>query len=78
MAEARGRAHGGRQNNSGRKRKYEYASLAKKDWNSKHRRIYLTLTVFEAWKDAKTVAGYGSCSDSEFAAHLLSLEFRRR
>ena len=78
MAEARGRAHGGQRSNSGRKRKYDSASLAKKDCNSKHRRIYLTLTVFKTWKDAKAVAGYWSCSDSEFAAHLLSLEFRKR
>ena len=78
MAEARGRAHGGKRNNSGWKRKHDSASLAKKNWSSKHRRIYLTLTVFETWKDAKAVAGYGSCSDSEFAAHLLSLEFHKR
>ncbi|XP_078377718.1 uncharacterized protein LOC144660863 [Oculina patagonica] len=35
-------------------------------------------TFFKSWIQAKFVAGYETASDSEFAAHLLSLEYRRR
>ena len=34
-------------------------------------------TIFDAWKEAKVNAGYGNSSDSDFAAHLLSFEYRR-
>ena len=47
-------------------------------WNRQHKQIYVTLTILKSWKDAKDEAGYGSSSDSKFAAHLLSLEYRRR
>ena len=71
-------AHGGRRDNSGRKRKYSGSIGSQKGWNSANKRIYLSLTIFEAWRNAKSEAGYTKCSDSDFAAHLLSLEYRRR
>ena len=78
MATAPGATHGGKRKNSGRKRKYERSNSAQLVWNRQHKQIYVTLTIFKSWKDAKNEAGYGSSSDSEFAAHLLSLEYRRR
>ena len=42
------------------------------------KRVYLSLNMFDAWKNAKIEARYSTCSDSDFAAHLLSLEYRRR
>ena len=36
----------------------------------------LSLNILDAWKKAKIEAGYNTCSDSDFAAHLLSLEYR--
>ena len=44
---------------------------SQKGWNSQNKRIYLSLKMFDAWRDAKFEAGYSRCSDSEFAAHLL-------
>ena len=35
-------------------------------------------TIFYSWIEAKYSDGYGSCSDSNFTAHLLSLEYRRQ
>ena len=66
--------HGGKRDNSGRKRKYQ--SL--ENFSSQNRRVYLSLSVFSAWREAKNKAGYQRCSDSDFASHLLSLEYRRR
>ena len=60
------------------RRKYERSNSAQLVWNRQHKQIYLSLTIFKSWKDAKNEAGYGSSTDSEFAAHLLSLEYRRR
>jgi hypothetical protein len=73
MAAAPGATHGGKRRNSGRKRKYERSNSAQLVWNRQHKPIYLSLTVFKSWKDAKNEAGYGSST-----AHLLSLEYRRR
>ena len=78
MASTSGSMHGGKRINSGRKRKHDSVESRIKSWSSKHKRITLTNQMFVAWKDAKIVAGYSACSDSEFAAHLLSLEYRRR
>ncbi|XP_028403340.1 uncharacterized protein LOC114526045 isoform X2 [Dendronephthya gigantea] len=77
MADSRRGLHGGKRNNCGRKRKYEGRN-AQKNWDREHRRIFVSLTIFNSWKDAKSIAGYELRSDSEFAAHLLSLEYRRR
>jgi hypothetical protein len=77
MADSRGGSHGGKRKNSGRKRKHEGRN-AQKNWDNEHKRIFLSLTIFKSWKDAKNIAGYELCSDSDFAAHLLSLEYRKR
>jgi hypothetical protein len=55
MAAARGATHGGKRRNSGRKRKYERSNSAQLVWNRQHKQIYLSLTIFKSWKDAKTV-----------------------
>ena len=79
MASSSSGTHGGKRANSGRKKKYEGFASSQKGWNSQNKRIYLSLKMFDAWRDAKIEAGYSQiCSDSEFAAHLLSLEYRRR
>ena len=78
MATARVGVRGGRRENAGRKRKYDGSVSSQKGWNSQHKRIYLSMKIFEARRDAKTDAGYSLSSDSDFAAHLLSLEYRRR
>ena len=78
MASTSGGAHGGKRESSGRKRKYSSENERKKAWNREHKKIYLSENMFVAWKDAKIEAGYKACSDNEFAAHLLSLEYRRR
>ena len=67
----------GKRWNSGRKRKYEHSKSAQL-LNRQYKQIYLSLTIFKSWKDAKNEAGYDSSTDSEFAAHLLSLEYCRR
>ena len=43
-----------------------------------HIKGYFTTNIFETWKEAKTMAGYKHSTNSEFVAHLLSLEFCRR
>ena len=75
---AHGKPHGGKRENCGRKKKFQGDQEAKKAWNSSHKRIYLTQTIFQSWVEAKHLAGYRSCSNSDFAAHLLSLEYRRK
>ena len=78
MASTSGGGHGGKRKNSGRKRQFGEVGEAKKQWSREHKRIYLENKIFQSWLQAKLIAGYESCSDSAFAAHLLSLEFRRR
>ena len=41
-------------------------------------KVFVWKTIFQSWLQAKFEAGYAACSDSEFAAHLLSLEYRRK
>ena len=96
MASTSGGSHGGKRENSGRKRKYggsesrqstkiqgekESMLVQKADKNhgivSMNKRIYLHPNIFHAWKGAKIEAGYSACSDSDFTAHLLSLEYKR-
>ena len=43
-----------------------------------HKRFYVEERIFKLWLQAKFDAGYESFSDSDFATHLLSLEYRRR
>ena len=69
MANAPGATHEGKRKNSGRKRQYERSNSAQLVWNHQHKQIYVTLTIFKSWKDTKNEAGYGSSTNSEFAAH---------
>ena len=79
MASLPGRGvRGGKRESAGRKKKYESENMRRKSWGSQNKRIYLRNNIFEAWKSSKIEAGYDKCSDSDFAAHLLSLEYRRR
>ena len=73
-----GGGHGGKRKNSGRKRIFRDSKEAKKEWERCRKRIYLENNIFKSWLQAKFNAGYEACTDSAFAAHLLSLEFRRR
>ena len=78
MASTSGGAHGGSRRNSGRKKRYASQKDYRKVWEGEHKRVYFNQNIFKSWKEAKVVAGYDKASDSDFAAHLLSLEFRRR
>lgn len=69
---------GGKRENSGRRKKFSNEKERRKAWGMEHKRIYLNIKIFETWTKAKTMAGYERSNDSEFAAHLLSLELRRR
>ena len=73
-----GGGHGGRRNNSGRKKMFNAKGDAKKNWEKGHKRISLETNIYESWFESKNTAGYSGCTDSTFAAHLLSLEYRRR
>ena len=79
MASTEG-GYGGQRRKSGRKRKaLGYRKKYLSDWNKTHKkRIYLEQRIFQAWLQANFDAGYEACSDSDFAAHLLSLEYRKR
>ena len=78
MATAGVGGRSGKRSNAGRKRKYDSSVSSQKGWNSRHKRVYLSMKMFDAWRNAKVEAGYDLSSGSEFAAHLLSLEYRRR
>ena len=78
MASEQGAIRGGLRKNSGRKQVFASKKDRRKAWGEAHKRIYLTTNIFDTWSKAKTSAGYERLSDSDFAAHLLSLEFRRR
>ena len=73
-----GSGHGGKRINSGQKRKVEYRGVYKKEWMRNHKRIYVEEKIFKLWLQEKFDAGYESFSDSDFTAHLLSLEYHRR
>ena len=77
MASTTGSGHGGRRENSGRKRKFVDGREAIKEWQRCHRRIYLEKNIFQSWLQAKLILGYEARSDSAFAAYLLSQELRR-
>ena len=78
MASNAGGAHGGARRNSGRKKAFSSRKDYRKSWESHRKRIYLNVNIFNSWKEAKIEAGYSNSSDSDFAAHLLSLELRRK
>ena len=76
MASLMGRsARGGKRENAGRKRKHDSQNVRRHSWGSQHKRIYLCNNIFDVWKGSKIEAGYDKCSDSNFAAHLLSLDY---
>ena len=70
--------HGGRRRNSGRKKSIPDLKQYKRDWFKNRQRIFLKNNIFRSWLSAKYEAGYECASDSDFAAHLLCLEYRRR
>ncbi|XP_044172411.1 uncharacterized protein LOC122956791 [Acropora millepora] len=61
---------------SGRKRIYSSKKECDRIWQRGHRRINLDNIVYSSWVSSKIKSGYSS--DSEFARHLLSPEWRRR
>lgn len=77
MASATGSSHGGRRQNSGRKRKFVDGKEAKKEWHRCHKRIYLEKDTLQSWLQVKFIAGFEARSDNAFAAYLLSQEVRR-
>ena len=50
----------------------------KKAWLRNHKHFYVEEKIFKLWLQEKFDAGYESFSDSDFTAHLLSLEYHRR
>jgi hypothetical protein len=70
--------HGGSGKNAGRKKVFSSRKEYRILWEKEHRRIYLSDKIFDTWQEAKISAGYEHSNDTNFAAHLLSLEFRRR
>ena len=78
MAAASGRgSHGSKLRNSGSKRTISDLKQYKREW-CKTERIFLENNIFQSWLGVKLQAGYKGSSDSDFAAHLLSLEYQRR
>jgi hypothetical protein len=69
---------GGSRKNAGRKKVFSSRKEYRKVWEKEHRRLYLSAKIFDTWQEAKIRAGYERSSDTDFAAHLLSLEFRHR
>lgn len=81
MASTSGKGWGGKREGSGRKRKYGDKvdrKEAQKAWQRSHRRIYLETNIFQSWLHVKFLAGFETCSDNAFAAHLLTQELLRR
>ena len=79
MADASGGGgHGGKRRNSGRKKTISDLKQYKREWFKNRQRIFLENNIIQSWLGAKFEAGCESYSDSDFAAHLLSLEYRRR
>ena len=78
MALTSGGGRGGRRENSGHKKLFKSVSKKKREWERSRKRISLENNIFKSWIQAKHQAGYNSSSDSDFAAHSLSLEYRRR
>ena len=61
---------------SGRKKIHASKAAAVQHWQRGHRRIWVDNVLYSSWVSARLKGGYKS--DSEFVAHLLGLEFRRR
>ncbi|XP_044169223.1 uncharacterized protein LOC114969647 [Acropora millepora] len=69
-------ALGGSRAGSGQKRLYSSKNSYNEIWRREHRRIWIDNMIYSSWVSAKLKCGYST--DSNFAAHLLSLEMRRR
>jgi hypothetical protein len=78
MASDQGAMHWGSRKNAGQKKVFSSQKEYRKLWEKQHRRIYLSAKIFDTWQEAKITAGYEHSSHTDFAAHLLSLEFRLR
>ena len=70
--------HGGRRNNSGRKKVLNPGSGMKQERGRSRRRIRFEENIYESWLQGKLEATYSSTNNSEFAVNLLSLENCRR
>ena len=66
MAPSNEGEHGGKRDNSGRK-KHQDDENRGKSFSNQRKRIYLVNNIFEAWENAKIEAGCKR-SDSDFAA----------
>lgn len=69
-------ALGGSRAGSGRKRLYSSKNSYKEIWRRGYRSIWIDNMIYSSWVSAELKCGYST--DSNFAAHLLSLEMRRR
>lgn len=87
MAAAPGATHGGKRRNSGRKRKSERSNSAQLVWNRQHKQIYFSNKFIKIIVNINRFLNRGKTRKmrldtvlalTEFAAHLLSLEYRRR
>ena len=61
---------------TGQKRLYSSKNSYNEIWRRGHQRIWIDNIIYSSWVSAKLKCGYSG--DSNFAAHLLSLEMRRR
>ena len=59
--------HGGKRDNTGRK-KHQDDENRRKSFSNQRKRIYLVNNIFQAWENAKVEAGCKRCSDSDFSA----------
>lgn len=69
-------ALGGSRAGSGRKRLYSSKDSYNEIWRRGYRPIWIDNMIYSSWVSAELKCGYST--DSNFAAHLLSLEMRRR
>lgn len=69
-------ALGGSRAGSGRKRLYSSKESYNEIWRRGYRPIWIDNMIYSSWVSAELKCGYST--DSNFAAHLLSLEMRRR
>ena len=58
-------------------KKHQGDERRRKSFSNQCKRIYLVYNISEAWENAKIEAGYKCCSDSDFAAYLLSLNIEQ-
>ena len=67
MAPSNEGEHGGKRDNSGRKKQQDDENR-RKSFGDQRKRIYLVNNIFETRENAKIEAGCKRCSDSDFAA----------